>query len=270
MLGTMKSFKAPPPSPVDEVPPEEDDLHDAVHAAARRSIEWGEWERRIVTGQAASSAKLIATGSGRIATEIIPVPVHQTSVEEVAAAGRALAPVDEAPVEEASDSKKGRTSRLSELSNRYNQFAKKAHLTSYHPDAHRANRGGKYLQTIMLTIVFVQLLAIWYAVAIFFPPELQSNRATHGIFWTDGALMRINGTDSVCPKESLCSVGWDQIGLLMLSRLTAFVMYITIGLVFLTKCKPSAGAEPLPLFLLPSFLPVSHATCAAIADRRTT
>ena len=57
-----------------------------------------------------------------------------------------------------------------------------------------------------------------------------------GLFWMEGALIRGNGTDTVCPKETLCSVGWGEISLLMVSRLTAFMMYVTIMLVFFTKC----------------------------------
>ena len=37
------------------------------------------------------------------------------------------------------------------------------------------------------------------------------------IFWTDGVLATINGTATVCPKDSLCSEGWAEIVLLMLS-----------------------------------------------------
>ena len=115
---------------------------------------------------------------------------------------------------------------------RYRRFV----ASSYHPDAHRANRGGKYFQTIIHVICLIQLAVVWYAAAIFFPPEYRWNRSMQGLFWMEGALIRGNGTDTVCPKETLCSVGWGEISLLMVSRLTAFMMYVTIMLVFFTKC----------------------------------
>ena len=128
----------------------------------------------------------------------------------------------------------------SDHSERLSSF-RPSRLSSYHPDAHRANRGSKYLQTIVLSICIIQLLAIWYAVAIFFPPEYKWNRSAEGLFWTDGALVRGNGTtpDAVCPKETLCSVGWVQILLLMLSRLTAFIMYVCKSLLLHSLLLPS-------------------------------
>ena len=104
-----------------------------------------------------------------------------------------------------------------------------------HPDSHRARRGIKHLKTTWLWIGIFYLVCLWYSAAIFMPPRAEFWTPSQ-IFWTDGVLETINGTATVCPKASLCSEGWAEIVLLMLSRLTAFMMYTAMGLTFLTKC----------------------------------
>ena len=138
--------------------------------------------------------------------------------------------------------------------------------SAYHPDAHRADRfKEKFLNNLCAWICIIQLLVLWYAAAIFFPRDSTSfNRAATKIFWTDGALeTSINGTDTVCPKEELCAEGWGEIVLLMLSRLTAFAMYVTISLVYVTKCHSLTHflartyiAELIPL----EYLHLAHKT----------
>ena len=105
-----------------------------------------------------------------------------------------------------------------------------------HPDSHRARRGIKHLKTTWLWIGIFYLVCLWYSAAIFMPPRAEFWTPSQ-IFWTDGVLAEgANGTATVCPKDSLCSEGWAEIVLLMLSRLTAFMMYTAMGLTFLTKC----------------------------------
>ena len=86
---------------------------------------------------------------------------------------------------------------------RYRRFV----ASSYHPDAHRANRGGKYFQTIIHVICLIQLAVVWYAAAIFFPPEYRWNRSMQGLFWMEGALISGNGTDTVTQRRCAPSVG---------------------------------------------------------------
>ena len=102
-------------------------------------------------------------------------------------------------------------------------------------DAHRSNRVRKYYRQFGAAVCLLYCIVTWYAGAIFFPPSLQEGNDR--LFWTPGGLIYgANNTATVCPKATLCSEGWGQILLLILSRLTAFVMYVTIGLVYLTKC----------------------------------
>ena len=118
-----------------------------------------------------------------------------------------------------------------------NEGASDDRVDGYHPDAHRANRITKFVNTIVLPILVCYVLAVWYAAAIFFRPDARSKSLWDKLLWTPGVLVTdVNGTDSVCPKPTLCSDGWGEIVLLMISRLTAFVIYVTIFLVYLTKC----------------------------------
>jgi hypothetical protein len=206
--GVFLTVPQPPPTASEEEFHPELDLLVRVRAASRHSLLNGEWQRqKHTTVQALKVARRSSMKDANAITAVGKVEVREAP--EV-------------------------STRFSSFSSRFSKFRP----SSYHPDAHRANRGGKYFQTIVLSVCLIQLLAIWYAVAIFFPPEWTWNRSLKGLFWTDGAFVRGNGTipDTVCPKETLCSVGWAEILLLVLSRLTAFVMYVTIGLVFLTKC----------------------------------
>ena len=97
------------------------------------------------------------------------------------------------------------------------------------------------------------LLLLWYASAIFLPPSLQCRMPE--LFWTPGMLMLPTATTTgnhtnatadlpavsfprvatVCPKPSLCAEGVVQIVLLVFARLSAFVMYLALGHVFLSK-----------------------------------
>lgn len=82
------------------------------------------------------------------------------------------------------------------------------------------------------------LLTVWYSAAIFFPPD--ARKSASALLWTPGVLHYTNDTGTgvavVCPKATLCSEGWGEILLLMLSRFTAFAMYVSMFLTFLSKC----------------------------------
>ena len=111
--------------------------------------------------------------------------------------------------------------------------------SSFEADAHRSNRARKYVRQFGAAVCLLYVIVIWFAGALFFPPTFGENPSAERLFWTPGALLITGGANQsalVCPKPTLCSEGWGQILLLMLSRLTAFVMYVTIGLVYLTKC----------------------------------
>lgn len=57
------------------------------------------------------------------------------------------------------------------------------------------------------------------------------------MLWTHGALETgENGTAAACPKPSLCAEGWGQIVMLMIARLTAFSLYVSMALTMWTKC----------------------------------
>ena len=90
------------------------------------------------------------------------------------------------------------------------------------------------------------VLLLWYSSAIFLPPTAQEHAPV--LFWTPGVLMlpsdKLSSANessttytvpTVCPKISLCSEGTFQILLLVCARLSAFVMYLSIVHVFITK-----------------------------------
>ena len=87
------------------------------------------------------------------------------------------------------------------------------------------------------------VLLLWYSSAIFLPPTVQEHAPV--LFWTPGMLMLPSASanessttytvSTVCPKPLLCSEGIFQIVLLVCARLSAFVMYLSIVHVFLTK-----------------------------------
>ena len=96
---------------------------------------------------------------------------------------------------------------------------------------------------------------VWYAAAIFFPVDAQA--AAPALLWTPGATVWINGTVvSCCPKPALCSEGWAQFWLLVAARLSAFAMYPSMLLVFLSKCH--AALRFLSRTFVAELLPLSH------------
>ena len=96
---------------------------------------------------------------------------------------------------------------------------------------------------------------VWYAAAIFFPVDAQA--AAPVLLWTPGATVWINGTVvSCCPKPALCSEGWVQFWLLVAARVSAFAMYPSMLLVFLSKCH--AALRFLSRTFVAELLPLSH------------
>ena len=95
---------------------------------------------------------------------------------------------------------------------------------------------------------------VWYAAAIFFPVDAQA--AAPALLWTPGASVWVNGTVSCCPKPALCSEGWAQFWLLVAARLSAFAMYPSMLLVFLSKCH--AALRFLSRTFVAELLPLSH------------
>ena len=95
---------------------------------------------------------------------------------------------------------------------------------------------------------------VWYAAAIFFPADAQA--AVPALLWTPGDSVWVNGTVSCCPKPALCSEGWAQFWLLVAARLSAFAMYPSMLLVFLSKCH--AALRFLSRTFVAELLPLSH------------
>ena len=95
---------------------------------------------------------------------------------------------------------------------------------------------------------------VWYAAAIFFP--IEATAAAPALLWTPGASVWVNGTVSCCPKPALCSEGWAQFWLLVAARLSAFAMYPSLLLVFLSKCH--AALRFLSRTFVAELLPLSH------------
>ena len=81
------------------------------------------------------------------------------------------------------------------------------------------------------------VVAVWYSAAIFFPDT--ARHYASAFLWTDGAIAT-NATSHItefqCPKPTLCATVGVELALLVVSRLTAFAMYVTLALVFLSKC----------------------------------
>ena len=95
---------------------------------------------------------------------------------------------------------------------------------------------------------------VWFAAAVFFPVDAQA--AAPALLWTPGASVWVNGTVSFCPRPAICSEGWAQFWLIVAARLSAFAMYPSLLLVFLSKCH--AALRFLSRTFVAELLPLSH------------
>ena len=177
-------------------PPDEDSIFDTVREAAQGVIRQTTWRRQ---------TSVAGFGLGRRSSEAMWRKRRTTATGALAAAAEVQPDLE----------------RASSLGS-----------------ANRADRGSKYFQTVVGMVIFANVIALWYAAAIFLPPSANHNEAGKNLLPYDGALVKVNGTatHAVCPKPTLCSEGWGEIVLLMIARLTAFGMYVAMGLTFLTKC----------------------------------
>ena len=83
-------------------------------------------------------------------------------------------------------------------------------------------------------LVIPMVISLWYAAAIVFPPAARS-KAPY-LLWTDGALTyNQQGHPKICPRASICAEGILQIMLIVLARLSAFALYVVMGLTFISK-----------------------------------
>ena len=125
-------------------------------------------------------------------------------------------------------------------------------------DSSRSSMDSRTRRQRILSMVVLWALptacCVWYAAAIFFPVDAQA--AVPALLWTPGAAVWVNGKVSCCPKPALCSEGWAQFWLLVAARLSAFAMYPSLLLVFLSKCH--AALRFLSRTFVSELLPLSH------------
>ena len=125
-------------------------------------------------------------------------------------------------------------------------------------DSSRSSMDSRVRRQRILSMVVLWALptacCVWYAAAIFFPVGAQA--AVPALLWTPGAAAWVNGKISCCPKPALCSEGWAQFWLLVAARLSAFAMYPSLLLVFLSKCH--AVLRFLSRTFVAEILPISH------------
>ena len=112
----------------------------------------------------------------------------------------------------------------------------------------------QWLAGMVLIWALPTACCVWYAAAIFFPRRPQ--QLVPAILWTPGATTWVNGTLTCCPKPSLCAEGWVQFWLLVAARLSAFAMYPSLLLVFLSKCH--ATMRFLSRSFVAELVPLSH------------
>ena len=123
------------------------------------------------------------------------------------------------------------------------KFSSVSELDSHHERlevSSVARRDNKYFRNAFCGLFCLPLiLAVWYSAALFFP--MGAHEHLNALLWTPGVLTAdSNGTSTVCPKATLCSVGWGEILLLMLSRMTAFALYVSMVITFVAKSHAMA------------------------------
>ncbi len=101
----------------------------------------------------------------------------------------------------------------------------------------------------LIFVAIPMLLSLYYASAMFFPPEARSGLSF--LLWSDGYLTWQEDLDdevqhgryAICPKESICSEGALEIILLATSRFTAFASYVAMAVAFLSMMHSTVSYD---------------------------
>lgn len=90
--------------------------------------------------------------------------------------------------------------------------------------------------TFIFVFIIPCLLIAWYAAAIFFTPQAQTNVILRYFLWDRGQLIKNeNGILSICPRSSICAEGIMQLMMIVIARITAFTSYVFMTFTFISK-----------------------------------